>query len=162
MLEHLKARKCDVDLYPGFSCENDVAIFPLFNFGFKRTGSIYYRPDGAKRVQNDEKGRYYTYISPGEVGIFGLESLNFSDTIFLVSGIFKSTALHRLGFTALHVSSVSYRNLKPQLLVMGRPYKAIGDNDAEGAQFVRRYGGFQSPMDIDEMTDSDILEMIND
>jgi hypothetical protein len=161
MLDHLVARKCDLNLYPGTTLTADEARFPLYNFGYKRTGFINYNPLGAKRVQNHERGKYYTYITSGEVGVFGLESIDFDETIILVSGLFKATALHRLGFCALHVSSISYRVLKPQLRLLGRPYFAIGDNDDEGAVFARRYGGIQSPVDVDEMADSDIVEMVN-
>jgi len=160
MMEHLETRKCDVSLYLGIGYGPDVVCFPLYNFGLKRTGTCFYRPNGPKRVQNDVKGKYYTYISKGEVGVFGMESIEFSPTILLVSGIFKATALHRLGYTALHISSISPRNLKPQLQLLNRPYFAIGDNDAEGAQFARRYGGIQSPVDVDEMFDYEIERMV--
>lgn len=160
MLTHLQSRKCQLSLYPGTGFDDESVYFPLYNFGKKRTGFVAYRPGGPKRVQNNEKGRYYTYITSGEVGIFGMESIDFGPTIFLVSGVFKATALHRLGFCSLHISSVSYRVLKPQLELTLRPYVAIGDADDEGAQFARRYGGFQSPCDVDEMSDEAILEMI--
>src|SRR6476661_2405839 len=106
MMEHLKSRKCNVHLYPSMAFNDEVASFPLYNFGRKRTGTLSYRPAGPKRVQNNEKGRYYTYITPGESGVFGLESIEFTPYIILVSGVFKATALHRLGQCALHVSSV--------------------------------------------------------
>ena len=162
MLKHLAERKCNPDFYPGFGYDEDVVSFPLYNFGRKRTGFIAYRPAGAKRVRNSEKGRYYTYITKGEVGVFGLESIDFSPYILLVSGLFKATALHRLGQCALHVSSVSPRMLVQQLRLYNRPYFAIGDNDSEGATFARKLGGIQSPVDVDEMTDTAIMEMVRE
>jgi hypothetical protein len=160
MREHLRSRKCNHYLYPDMGIDKNVVVFSLYNFGGKRTGSLYYRPNAPKNVRNDEKGKYYTYITKGEVGVFGLESINFSREIILVSGVFKATALHMLGYTALHVSSVSPRVLRAQLSLLGRPYFAIGDNDAEGAEFVRRWGGFQSPVDVDEMSFLEIEEML--
>lgn len=153
-MKHLLSRKCDASLYN--VSFGEVITFPLYNFGKHRTGFITYRPGGPKRVQNAKEGRYYTYITPGEVGVFGLESLNFSNRIFLVGGLFKATALHRLGLTALHVSSVSYKNLKPQLGLLGRPVTAIGDNDKEGEDFASIYGGFTSYKDLDEMEENEL------
>lgn len=162
MLEHLRARGMNPELYPYLGFENGVARFPLFNFGHKMTGYIQYRPGADKKLQNAPEGRYWTYISKNEIGVFGLESEKFSETIYLVSGLFKAATLHRLGYTAYHVSSVSPRVLKPQLKLLNRPYVAIGDNDDEGRQFARRYGGFTSLVDVDEMSDKAILEMINE
>lgn len=162
MLEHLKARGMDVSLYPHMGYTEDEATFPLYNFGGKRTGLLRYKPSVRKDRRNDPKStRYYTFIADkGEIGVFGLESLDFSETIYLVGGMFKAATLHRLGFASLHVSAVSYRVLKPQLRLLRRPYLAIGDNDDEGRQFARRYGGFTSPVDVDEMDDRAVIEML--
>lgn len=151
------------DLYPFAGIEDDVARFPMYNFLGQMTGYIQYMPNGEKKAPNDEKyGKYHTYISPGQIAVFGLESIDFSGPIYLVGGMFKAATLHRLGFCSLHVSGVSYRILRPQLALLQRPFFAIGDNDAEGAQFVARYGGCQSPLDVDEMSDADVVRMLND
>jgi hypothetical protein len=148
------------DFYPGHGWEGDVARFPLRNFAGMMTGYIQYRPNGDKKAQNAETGRYYTFITKGEIGIFGMESLHLSETIYLTGGMFKAATLHRLGFAALHVSSVSPKVLKHQLYILNRPYIAIGDNDDEGRTFARRFGGFTSPIDVDEMPDTDVLAML--
>ena len=134
--------------------------FPLYNFGKKRVGFVAYRPDGPKRAQNQEHGKYYTYITKGESAVFGLESIDYTPYILLVSGVFKATALHRLGQCALHVSSISPPVLVRNLRLLRRPYFAIGDNDSEGASFARKLGGIQSPVDVDEMHDTEIMEMV--
>lgn len=161
MLEHLTERGMDFSLYPGAGYDDECATFPVRNFSGKITGVLKYRPDGSKKVQNDEKGKYYTYITKGEIGVFGLESLDRAGPIFLTGGAFKAATLHRLGFAALHVSSISPRILRRQLALLGRKYYALGDNDDEGAQFVRRFGGQQTPRDVDEMTDEEVLEMVS-
>ena len=160
MLDHLKARGMNPYLYMGASTDGKTVTFPLYNFGGKRTGYMRYRPEGSKEKNNAANGRYFTYITPGEVGVFGLESLENPGPIFLTGGMFKAATLHRLGYAALHVSSVSPRDLRPQLRLLNRPYFAIGDNDAEGAQFARRWGGWQSPVDVDEMEDGCVRAMI--
>jgi len=148
-------------LYPYAGIDEKLARFPMYNFRGQMTGYIQYMPDGNKKAPNNEKyGKYHTYVSPNEIAVFGLESLHFSKCIYLVGGMFKAATLHRLGFAALHVSSVSYKALLPQLRLLQRPFLAIGDNDSEGAQFAYRYGGFQSPVDIDEMTDKKVIDML--
>lgn len=160
MLEHLLQRGLNPMLYPQARSDGRVVLFPIYDFGGKRTGYIRYNPDGDKNGKNPKNGRYYTFIGEGQVGLFGTESLSNKGPIFLAGGLFKATTLHRLGYAALHVSSISPKVLRPQLQLLRRPYYALGDNDAEGAQFVRRYGGTQCPLDVDEMTDEAIHEMI--
>lgn len=161
MLGHLRDRGMNVDLYPGFGHEGEIAQFPLRNFAGHMTGFIQYRPGASKAPQNNPKdGRYYTFITKNQIGVFGLESIAFTNRIYLVGGMFKASTLHRLGFTALHVSSVAPKILRQQLDLLGRPVTAIGDNDDEGRQFAARWGGFTSPMDIDEMSDEKVLECL--
>lgn len=157
---HLCVRGLDLRLYTGVSFSEGEAIFPLYNFGGKRTGSLYYHPHGEKNGKNPKDGRYFTYVSAGETAVFGLESLELRGPIFLTGGMFKAATLHRLGYPALHVSSVSPKVLRQQLGLLRRPFFAIGDNDAEGAQFVRRWGGVQSPVDVDEMADEEVVRMV--
>ena len=163
MLEHLKARGMDVSLYPYLGYDEIYATFPMYDFHGRMTGFMRYNPSGSKDGKNDLKNaKYYCYLPNKAVGVWGLESIDFSPTIYLVSGMFKAATLHRLGFTSLHVSNIPPKVLKAQLRLMCRPYIAIGDNDDEGRQFVRRHGGFTSPLDVDEMSDQDILNMIKE
>lgn len=161
MLKHLLQRGLDPMLYPQARTDGRIVLFPLYDFGGKRTGYIRYNPDGPKNTgKNPKDGKYYTFIGEGKVGLFGTESLSFPGPIFLTGGIFKATTLHRLGYVGLHVSSMSPKVLKPQLRLLRRPFFALGDNDAEGAQFVRRYGGVQCLRDVDEMTDKAVHELV--
>lgn len=156
MIEHLRNRGMVPELY---SCgyDDETACFMLYDFSRRLTGFQQYRPSGDKKISNKAKGKYWSYITKGEVGLFGLESWHFPGPVYLTGGMFKAATLHRLGFCALHVSAVSYKYLKPQLRLLRRPFLAIGDNDAEGKQFSARYGGFTSPRDLDEMTDQEVL-----
>lgn len=134
----------------------------MYDFGRRYTGYQQYRPGADKKPQNHPKlGRYYSHVSEGQVALFGFESWDFSEFVYLTGGLFKAATLHRLGYSALHVSGVSYRYLKPQLELTRRPFLAIGDNDDEGRQFARRYGGWTSPCDVDEMSDKDVHMMVH-
>ena len=160
MLEHLRQRGMNTYLYPHLATTDDVATVSLYDFGGRLSGFQQYRPNAPKKLQNDPLGKYFAYVPSGGVGIFGFESWNFSNVVYLVGGMFKAVTLHRLGYTALHVSAVSYKYLRPQLQLTRRPFCAIGDADEEGAQFARRYNGFQSPVDVDEMSDEDVHRML--
>lgn len=161
MVEHLIQRGLDPMLYPQARTDGRIVLFPLYDFGGRRTGYLRYNPGGHKGGgKNPKDGKYYTYIGEGNVGLFGLESLQRPGPIFLVGGVFKATTLHRLGFAALHVSSISPKILKHQLRLLRRPFYALGDNDAEGEQFVLRYGGAVCPMDVDEMTDEAVHKLV--
>jgi hypothetical protein len=162
MYEHLKNRGMTVALYPYAGIDNMVARFPMYDFGGRMTGFQQYRRYGEKKLPNDFKmGKYAIYVAQKQTSVFGLESFLFSHPIFLVGGMFKAATLHRLGYTALHVSAVSPKSLLPQLQILQRPFFAIGDNDLEGAGFVNIYGGWQSPIDVDEMPDSEVHRMID-
>ena len=160
--KHLKSRGLQLDLYPHASLTEDVAIFPMYNFGKKMTGFNQYRPGAPKKgVDNHPKlGKYYSFVVKNEIAVFGMESWEFTEPVYLTGGMFKAATLNRLGYTSLHVSAVNPVVLRQQLELTGRPYFAIGDADAEGAQFVRRFGGFQSPVDVDEMSDADVHKMV--
>jgi hypothetical protein len=140
---------------------DEVATFSLYDFGGRLSGFQQYRPLGEKKANNKNTGKYWSYVPSGGVGIFGFESWDFSDVVYLTGGLFKAATLHRLGYTALHVSAVSYKYLRPQLQLTGRPFRGIGDADDEGAQFARRYNGWQSPADVDEMSDEDVHRMLD-
>jgi hypothetical protein len=160
LAQHLRSRGMEPKLYSFTGYGEDCVEFPLYNFAEHMTGFLRYRPEGQKGVRNAEDGKYYTYITKGEVGVFGLESLGFSNTIYLVSGLFKASTLHRLGYAALHVSSVSPEVVKRHMYLMNRPYFGIGDNDKEGEEFADKYGGWQSPRDVDEMPDEQVHGML--
>lgn len=159
LLKHLEERGLDPSLYPYMSVTDQVAVFPMYDFAGRMTGYQQYRPDGNKKFVNKDEGKYWSYVS-SPMSVFGLESINFSWPVYLTGGLFKAATLHRLGYTALHVSAVSYKLLKPQLSLLRRPFLAVGDNDDEGRQFARRYGGFTSPVDLDEMKDEDVHKLL--
>lgn len=158
---HLEQRGMDTTLYPYMGIEEDVAAFPMYDFGGRLTGVYYYRPSGDKKANNDPRqGKYFSKVTKERVALFGLESWNNPGPLFLTGGLFKAATLHRLGYAAANASLVSYKYLRPQLALLGRKYYSIGDNDPEGATFATRYRGWQSPVDVDEMSDAEVHQMI--
>lgn len=161
VLAHLRQRGLNPDLYPTAFADRDVVVFYLTDFSGRVVGFQQYRPAGDKKLVNKDAGKYWSYSPKETIAVLGLASLDNPGPVYLTGGLFKAATLHRLGYAALHVSATSYKLLKPQLWLLNRTYLAVGDNDAEGAQFVRRYGGFQSPKDLDEMSDGEVRELLS-
>lgn len=165
--EHLTSRGMNIVLYPIiYDAKEEIITFYLYNLSRQVTGYQQYRPfKSAKQQRNDPKdGRYYTHLKGDQDGMFGLELLKGTRrTIYIVEGVFKAAVLHRLGYNAIAVLTSAPKRLKPWFGIMNETWNlvAIGDNDSAGALLVRTVGkGFQSPKDLDEMSDSDIIELL--
>lgn len=168
LVQHLKDRGMNPDLYNYSKSYSANAItFYLWNLSGQLVGYQQYRPLKIIKKQNNPKSaRYFTYLPSGVDGCFGLELLDYSKKdLYIVEGVFKAAILHRLGFNAVAVLTSSPKRFKSWFKSMRQIFNiiAIGDNDAAGAKLVRIVGrGFQSPVDLDEMTDEDMLEMLDE
>ena len=167
MKQHLQDRGMDYSKYPiDFDPVEGVISFHLFNGNGHFVGYQQYRPDQpSKQKKNDPKsGRYFTYLRSETDGVFGLDVLDHKDrSIFVVEGVFKAAVIHRLGYNAIAVLTSSPKRLKPWLKILRQTWNliAIGDNDDAGKRLVNIVGkGCQSPLDIDEMNDYDVLELL--
>lgn len=113
MHDHLLARNLDIDLHTVWVDEVDrVATFPLWTQTGKLAGYQAYRPDAGKVQKNDERGRYYTYRGEKlvtnavkDVSVWGMESWDLTNTLFVVEGIFSAAPLTKLGVSAVAVLS---------------------------------------------------------
>lgn len=167
MINHLIDRGMDPSKYPiSYDPEEGVITFLLFNGAGQLVGYQQYRPEQpSKQKKNDPKsGRYYTYLPKETDGVFGLDVLNHSDrTIYIVEGVFKAAVLHRLGYNAIAVLTSTPKRLKPWFKILRQTWNlvAIGDNDEAGRKLVNIVkNGFQSPTDLDEMSDEDIISLL--
>ena len=143
--------------------DGETMTFMLYNPHGKLVGYQVYRPGASKEKRNDPReGRYYTYL-PREVdGFYGLEQ-DVGGPLYVVEGIFKAVKLHNLGYSAVAVLGATPKRLNSwfRAVRQQRPVLAIGDADSAGAELVRIVGrGFQSPRDLDEMTDEEVLCLI--
>ena len=167
LLEHLKSRGMDPSRYPiAYDHDEGIVTFLLFNGTGQLVGYQQYRPSQpSKQKKNDPKsGRYYTYLPKETDGVFGLDVLNHSDrTIYIVEGVFKAAVLHRLGYNSIAVLTSTPKRLKPWFKILRQTWNlvAIGDPDDAGLKLVNTIkNGFQSPLDLDEMTDEDIISLL--
>lgn len=143
--------------------EEGVATFLLYN-GTRLVGYHQYRPSATKEARNHPRdGRYFTYLPKLTDGLYGLEQDSGEGPLFVVEGVFKALKLHKLGFNAITPLGATPKRLKPyfRILKATRKLVALGDNDDAGKQLVRIVGfGETTPIDLDEMSDSDVLELV--
>lgn len=148
MLKHLHDRYVDTDLHKVWYDDADrVATFPLWNASGQFAGYQAYRPDADKVQKNDVYGRYYTYRGEKlitkhskSVTVWGLESWNLSNTLFVTEGIFDAARLTNLGVSAIALlsndPSISTKNW---LLCVrqSRPVIAVCDPGRAGAKLAK-------------------------
>ena len=166
LLAHLRERGMDPDKYQlALDPVEGVVTYPLHNGSGKWVGYQAYRPDKTSKKMNDElECRYYTYLPSGVDGMFGIDQIDPTKrTIYIVEGVFKAAFLHRLGYNAIAVLTSHPKRLKPYFRIMKQTWDliAIGDNDPAGQKLVNTVKkGFQSPVDIDEMSDYAVIHML--
>lgn len=161
MLEHLKSRGLNPNLYEGIGWDDERATIPLRTLDGNLRGMLRYNPAGDKKSKLTP--RYRMVNCKGRSVFFGVESLAYDGPIYLVEGVFKAAKLHNLGFASLAVMGADVKHHAGQLKIMLqiRELVAIGDNDAAGEKLVRQVGkGFVSPKDLDEMTDEEVLWLL--
>ena len=165
LLEHLEQRGMNPTLYD-LHCDDEegVVCFYLYNFAKELVGYQQYRPAADKKKNNHPTdGRYFTYLKNDKDGFWGLEYENGSNVYFVVEGVFKAAKLHNLGYQAVAVLGNNPKRVKSLFRVLKRKYKlvAVGDNDPAGSKLVNVVGyGGQSPADLDEMTNEDVVQYV--
>lgn len=102
---HLHSRYFSINLHRAW-LTTDMATFPLWNLSGQLVGYQQYRPNANKEAKNDPReGRYFTRLARDRVGVWGLESWTFSDTLFLCEGVFDACKVTWAGYSALAVFS---------------------------------------------------------
>ena len=134
--KHLKDRFVDFDKHKVWVDEaNVVATFPLTNLSGQLVGYQQYRPNMTKEKRNHPKyGRYYTYTNKEMKSVWGLESWNFSNTLFVTEGIFCAARLTNMGYSAIATLSNNPKFLKNWFYIIKkmRPIIAICDYGKDG------------------------------
>lgn len=121
----------------------ECATFPLWNLSGKLLGYQRYRPNGLKSLNNDPReGRYFTRVFDSNVAVWGLESWNLSNTLFLTEGLFDAARLTARGFSAVAVFSNDLSVSAKRWLYSvksNRNVVAVCDNDKAGMKLAK-YG----------------------
>lgn len=146
--EHVKSRHVDLSLHTVWLDDSEqCATFPLWNLSGGFAGYQSYRPGADKVQKNDKKGRYYTYrgekLFPKHcktVAVWGLESWNLSQTLFVTEGIFDAARLTQLGYSAVALLSNDPNTSTLNWMYMvraQRPTVAVCDPGAAGRKLAK-------------------------
>lgn len=165
--EHLKNRHLHTKLYAMVVDEESrIVTFFLFNLSNKVVGYHQYRPDADKTRNNDPKlSRYYTYVTKGELPVFGLETLtgNPNETVYLTEGVFDVCRLHNYGLPALAVLSNHPKHLRNFLNLLPNPKVAVCDGDAAGrklANLVKSAIFLPEGKDLGDLTEPEVRDLL--
>jgi hypothetical protein len=176
LVDHLKYRKLNTDLYNVFTNEEEMlATFLLFNLSGQITGYQNYRPNESKQKKYHPKyGRYYTFLGAenneqrlarNKIAVFGLETYHFNGPLFLCEGIFDICRIHNFGLAGIATLSNDPKHLSGWLRSLGRPLVAICDNDS-GGHLLSKHAHMCIKLDhcrdVGEMKDSELRILLKD
>lgn len=139
---HLKSRFFERERYSYVSIddENEVVTFALWNLSGQMVGYQQYRPYGTKSTTDKDTAKYYPFISPGQIGVFGLETFNYrNDILILAEGVFDICRVHNLNLPGVAVLGNDPAHLRSWLFSLGRKIITIPDADKAG-QALKKYG----------------------
>ena len=168
VLAHLLSRHLDPDRY---HCvvdeEGNTATFYTFNLSGKLNGFQQYRPGATKEPNNcPRNGRYFTYGSPAERVVWGMETFYFrKDVLFVTEGIFDAVRLHNLGLPAIAVFTCNPKDMLNWFGMLPRKIVFVADDDKAGVFFTKL--GYECLVsnggkDLGDMTDEQVRELVQD
>ena len=169
VLQNLRSRYFDMNLHTVWVDEDEgVATFPLWNLSGQLVGYQQYRPSANKKKDNHPKmSRYFTYRKNKVVGVWGLESWNLSDTLFVTEGTFDACRLTARGCSAVAVLSNDLDSSTQKWLYAVRSSRfvvAVCDNDAAGRRLAR-YGHVAHVVengDLGDATDEYVTKLVKE
>jgi hypothetical protein len=134
----------DQNLHHVWVCEElECATFPLWNLSGQLVGYQRYRPFKSKVPNNNPtEGRYFTRVKDSKVGVWGLESWNLSETLFVTERVFDACRLTYYGYSAIAVLSCDLSQTTRSWLSLVRARRkvvVVCDADPSGKKLAK-YG----------------------
>ena len=164
LAQHLRTRYLDVNQHTVWVSElEQVAVVPLWNLSGQMTGYHHYRPDKEKSLNNHPyECRYFTRVTGTPVTVWGLESWNNSNTLFVLEGLFDAARVTWNGFSAVSVFSSDIG--KPTLTWINlvkrfRPVVVVCDNDAAGSKLAKHGHASYTVQTGKDLNDADESEV---
>jgi hypothetical protein len=169
VLQNLLSRYFDMNLHTAWVDEDEgVATFPLWNLSGQLVGYQQYRPSAGKQKDNHPKmSRYFTYRKNKVVGVWGLESWNLSNTLFVTEGTFDACRLTARGCSAVAMLANDLDTSTKEWLYTVRASRfvvAVCDNDAAGRRLAR-YGHVAHVVengDLGDATDEYVAKLVKE
>lgn len=142
VLENLKSWHFNTNVHTVWVDEDEgVATYPLWNLTGQMVGYQQYRPAANKKKDNHPReSRYFSWRKDKVVGVWGLESWNFSNTLFVTEGVFDAARLTGRGYSAVATLS---NDVDPAMVRWlwtvrkFRPVVAVCNNDSAGRKLAK-------------------------
>jgi hypothetical protein len=168
--QNLRSRYFDMNLHTAWVDEDEgVATFPLWNLSSQLVGYQQYRPSADKKKDNHPKmSRYFTYRKNKVVGVWGLESWNLTNTLFVTEGIFDACRLTSLGCSAVATLSNDVDDSLKRWLSIFRQTRlvvTVCDNDAAGrrlAKYGTTFHMMDGKKDLGDATDEYVANLVKE
>ena len=144
-----------------------LAQFALWNLSGQMVGYYNYRPNGDKHLPNDAwNGKYFTRFQFGLVGVWGMETWKFSNTLFVTEGLFDAARLSSHGVSAVATMSNNPKHLTGlfKLFRSFRPVVAVCDGDSAG-KLLSKFGHVSYTMsddhDVNSASEEEVQYVLN-
>ena len=167
LLEHLKSRHLNLDLYSHF-LSDDCVTFPLWNLSGQMLGYQQYNPNSPKNddsLEPNEK-KYFTYLKKNfkvtENSAFGLDLLDTNKKeLFVCEGVFDACRLHNLGLNAVALLSCLPKYLKSWLWSLGYTVIPVCEGDDAGRKMTyfatsNKVVYLEKGKDLGDLTDAEL------
>jgi len=165
--EHLLSRHFDVNMYKTVFVDtvNNILTVPLWNLSGQLVGYQKYNPNGDKNGNDVLNAKYFTYISKGQIGVWGLETLHLNSRIVVIcEGIFDACRVHNFRLPALAVLSNNPSHLRNFLSILGKKTISICDGDKAG-EMLSKYSSVNIQLsdgkDLGDLTDTEIENLFS-
>lgn len=163
--EHLIERHMQPESYTSFVDERErVASFMLYDLSGRLTGFQQYRPDADKTKSNHPReSRYFTYATKGKTPVFGMETFDWTNHLFIVEGIFDAVRLHNYGHSAIALLSNNTKSLRNWLWMLNRPIFAVCDGGETGKHLIKfshKAFACDGESDLGDMSEKEVQEII--
>lgn len=144
-MQHLESRHCFPARHGysiGLNQEEQVVCFLMHDFDGRLAGYQEYRPNAEKLRENEQRGRYYTYVKRNPA-VFGMETLHRykKPFVFLNEGIFDAVRWHNFECPSLALMSNDPKYMRQQLELLPQRKVAVVQGDAAGLKLAK-YGDY--------------------
>lgn len=148
--------------------ENEIFTRHIWNHTGQLVGYQSYNWRAEKKVSNDPKGRYWTWLtktSPEKgyrmFGMIGSDLITYGDTLYLVEGQFEQATAYAYGLNCVAMLCNNPKHLIPWLYAYPGKIIALAQNDKAGLKL----GNIADkmiilPRDLDEMTKPEVMTLL--
>lgn len=139
MKEHLESRFFDFSKHRCWY-DSKRAVFPIYGINGTLIGYQNYQPDGSKeRNNNPLNGKYFSRLKKDVVSVWGMESFDFSNELYVCEGVFDAARFTYHNKSAVAILSCDvpvYVKKWFQFIRKIRPVYVVCDNDKSSDKMI--------------------------